>query len=109
MRCCLRLLAIRVAPSTSFMDFPLVADRTSAARLRIDGRVAEGPYFPMCDTAEPRLHAFGRYWHKTDMPVQSPYVYRWWNPVAKVETRIPLSRAGELIRCVLASDEDRRP
>src|SRR5437899_12817308 len=71
------------------------------------GRVAKGPYFPMCDTAEPPLHAFGRYWHKTDMPVQSPHVCRWGNPVAKVETCIPLSRAGELIRCVLASDEGR--
>jgi len=56
-----------------------------------------------------RLRAFGRYWHKADMPVQSPHVCRWRDPVAKVETCIPLSRAGELIRCVLASDEDGRP
>jgi hypothetical protein len=56
-----------------------------------------------------RLRAFGLYWHETDMPVQSPHVYHWEDPVAKVETCISLSRAGELIRCMLASDEDGRP
>src|SRR5262245_61086182 len=41
MPCCLRLLAIRVAPSTSLMLSS--SDRTtSAARLRIDGRTAKG-------------------------------------------------------------------
>src|SRR5512138_1984514 len=41
MPCCLRLLAIRVAPSTSLMFPP--RDRTDvAARLGVDGRVAKG-------------------------------------------------------------------
>src|SRR5215218_5569302 len=45
MPCCLRLRAIRVAPSTSLM-FPLLPiDLLLAASLGIDGRAAKGAYF----------------------------------------------------------------
>src|SRR6185312_4629654 len=55
MPCCLRLLAIRVAPSTSLMFPPLRFILSLSGRLCTDGRGAEVPY------VQPS-HAFGRHW-----------------------------------------------